>query len=67
MRIAIVGLGLRAGNVLKMMKEDMEAMGAVRLKNVDDAQSAIVQVAKTLADGGEIVIPMGGEEDEMVF
>ncbi len=67
MRIAIVGLGLRAGNVLKMMKEDMEALGAVRLKNVDDAQSAIVQVAKTLADDGEIVIPMGGEEDEMVF
>jgi flagellar motor switch protein FliG len=54
----------RAG---KMMKEDMEALGAVRLKNVDDAQSAIVQVAKTLADDGEIVIPMGGEEDEMVF
>ena len=54
----------RAG---KMMKEDMEALGAVRLKNVDDAQSAIVQVAKTLADEGEIVIPTGGEEDEMVF
>ena len=54
----------RAG---KMMKEDMEALGPVRLKNVDDAQSAIVQVAKTLADTGEIVIPTGGDEDEMVF
>jgi len=54
----------RAG---KMMKEDMEAMGAVRLKDVDEAQSAIVQVAKALADAGEIVIAQGGEEDELVF
>jgi len=54
----------RAG---KMMQEDMEALGAVRLKDVDEAQSAIVQVAKALADAGEIVIASGGEEDELVF
>jgi len=54
----------RAG---KMMKEDMEAMGAVRLKDVDEAQSAIVQVAKNLADSGEIVIATGDEEGELVF
>ncbi len=54
----------RAG---KMMKEDMEALGAVRLKDVDEAQSTIVQVAKALADAGEIVISSGGEEDELVF
>jgi len=54
----------RAG---KMMKEDMEAMGAVRLKDVDDAQAAIVQTAKALADAGEIVIASGGQEDELVF
>ena len=54
----------RAG---KMMKEDMEAMGAVRLKDVDEAQSAIVQVAKNLSDSGEIVIASGDEEGELVF
>jgi len=54
----------RAG---KMMQEDMEALGAVRLKDVDEAQSAIVQVAKALADAGEIIIASGGEEDELVF
>ncbi|MBT3765227.1 MAG: flagellar motor switch protein FliG, partial [Rhodospirillales bacterium] len=54
----------RAG---KMMKEDMEAMGAVRLRDVDEAQSAIVQVAKALADAGEIVIAVGGEDDEFVY
>ena len=54
----------RAG---KMMKEDMEAMGAVRLKDVDEAQATIVQSAKALADAGEIVISAGGEEDELIY
>jgi len=51
----------------KMMQEDMEAMGPVRLKEVDEAQGNVVQTAKTLADSGEIVISGGGEEDELVF
>ena len=51
----------------KMMQEDMEAMGPVRLKEVDEAQGNVVQTAQTLADAGEIVISGGGEEDELVF
>ena len=51
----------------KMMQEDMEAMGPVRLKEVDEAQGKVVQSAKTLAESGEIVIPGGGDEDELVF
>lgn len=54
----------RAG---KMMREDMEAMGAVRLKDVDEAQAAVVAVAKSLADAGEIVISTGDEESELVY
>ena len=54
----------RAG---KMMKEDMEAMGAVRLKDVDEAQAVVVAGAKALADAGEIVISSGGDEDELVY
>ena len=54
----------RAG---KMMKEDMDAMGAVRLKDVDASQSAIVQVAKALSDSGEIVIAGNDEESELVY
>jgi len=54
----------RAG---KMMKEDMDAMGAVRLKDVDESQSAIVQVAKALSDSGEIVIAGNDEESELVY
>jgi flagellar motor switch protein FliG len=53
----------RAG---KMMKEDMDAMGAVRLKDVDEAQGVIVVSTKSLADAGEIVISTGGEDDELI-
>jgi len=49
------------------MKEDMEAMGAVRLKEVDEAQLTVVNTAKALADTGELVISSGGDEDELVF
>ncbi len=54
----------RAG---KMMREDMEAMGAVRLKDVDEAQSGVVITAKALADAGEIVISTGEEEGELIY
>ena len=51
----------------KMMIEDMEAMGPVRVKEVDEAQSNVVNAAKKLAYSGEIVIAGGGEDDELVF
>jgi flagellar motor switch protein FliG len=54
----------RAG---KMMREDMEAMGAVRLRDVDEAQAGIVATAKSLADAGEIVISGSGDDDELVY
>jgi flagellar motor switch protein FliG len=47
----------------KMMREDMEAMGPVRLRDVDDAQSKIVSIAKDLAARGEIIISKSGEEE----
>ena len=53
----------RAG---KMLREDMDAMGPVRLRDVDEAQAAIVQTAKDLANNGEITIPEGGSQDVMI-
>src|SRR5690349_14292956 len=47
----------RAG---KILREDMEAMGPVRLKDVDEAQMRMVNVAKDLANKGEIMIAGGG-------
>jgi len=54
----------RAG---KMLREDMEALGPVRLRDVDQAQSLIVAMAKELAASGQIVISEGREEDELVY
>jgi flagellar motor switch protein FliG len=54
----------RAG---KILREDMEAMGPVRLKDVDEAQMRMVNVAKDLANKGEIMIAGGGNEDELVY
>ncbi len=51
----------------KMLKEDMDAMGPVRLRDVDEAQSAIVVVAKDLASSGQITIAEGSEEDELIY
>lgn len=48
----------------KIMREDMDAMGPVKVKDVDEAQLKIVAVAKSLADKGVIVIAAGGEGQE---
>lgn len=55
-----------AERAAKMFREDMNNLGPVRVKDVDQAQSKIVQLAKRLADEGEIVIA-NNDEDEMVF
>ena len=51
----------------KILKEDMEAMGPVRMRDVEEAQVEIVAIAKDLADKGEIIISEGGGEDELVY
>jgi flagellar motor switch protein FliG len=48
-----------------MLKEDMEYMGPVRLKDVEEAQQKIVSIIRHLEDTGEIVVARSGE-DEMV-
>ena len=51
----------------KIMREDMEGMGPVRLKDVDQAQMAMVQVAKDLAAKGEIMLAGAGGDDELIY
>lgn len=48
-----------------MMREDMEASGPVRLRQVEEAQSRIVDIIRKLDDAEEIVISRGGD-DELV-
>ena len=51
----------------KIMREDMESMGPVRLKDVDAAQMGMVQVAKDLAAKGEIMLAGAGGDDELIY
>jgi flagellar motor switch protein FliG len=52
----------------KMLTDDMEALGPVRLRDVDDAQSVLVNLAKDLAAKGDITITKGGgSEEELVY
>ena len=56
-------MSARAG---KLMKDDMDAMGPVRLKDVDEAQGRMVSTAKDLAARGEIVIQKSKSDEQMV-
>lgn len=53
----------RAG---QMLKEDMEFMGPVRLRDVEEAQQRIVKVIRRLEEAGAIVISRGGS-DEIIY
>ncbi|WP_082092431.1 flagellar motor switch protein FliG [Devosia epidermidihirudinis] len=50
----------------KLMRDDMEAMGPVRLKDVDEAQGRMVSTAKDLAAKGDIIIVKSKSDDQMV-
>ena len=49
-----------------MIKEDMDFMGPVRLKDVEEAQQKIVNNIRKLEDAGEIVIARGGGDEIVV-
>ena len=57
-------MSTRAG---KIIKEDMDAMGPVRMRDVEEAQQYVVSSAKDLANSGEIIISEGSGSDEMVY
>jgi flagellar motor switch protein FliG len=49
-----------------MLKEDMEYMGPVRLKDVEEAQQKIVSIIRHLEDTGDIVVARSGEDELVV-
>ncbi|MBT4691218.1 MAG: flagellar motor switch protein FliG [Rhodospirillaceae bacterium] len=51
----------------KILREDMDAMGPVRLRDVDESQSEIVAAAKDLADRGEIMLADNKDDDELIY
>lgn len=52
--------------MVESFKEEMEFMGPVRLRDVEEAQSRIVSVIRRLEDAGEIVVARGGGDDIIV-
>jgi len=50
----------------EMIREDLEFMGPVRLKDVEEAQQKIVNIIRKLEDAGEIVISRGGGDEIIV-
>lgn len=51
----------------KMLREDMAAMGPVRLKDVEEAQMTMVNLAKELAAKGELILADSKGEDELIY
>jgi flagellar motor switch protein FliG len=56
-----------SGRAAKMLKEDMDALGPVRLKDVEEAQAEVVRLTKELSGSGQITISEGGEVGELVY
>ena len=50
----------------EMMKEDIEYMGPVRLRDVEEAQQKIVSIIRKLEEAGEIIVARGGEDEIIV-
>lgn len=55
-----------SNRMVETLKEEMEFMGPVRLRDVEEAQSRIVAVIRRLEDSGEIIIARGGGDDIIV-
>jgi flagellar motor switch protein FliG len=49
-----------------MLKEDMEYMGPVRLRVVEESQVKVVNIIRKLEEAGEIVVGRSGEEEVLV-
>src|SRR5580765_2591396 len=60
----LANMSSRAG---KMLLDDMAAMGPVRLRDVDEAQALLVNLAKDLAAKGEITLTKNRADDELVY
>jgi len=60
-------LGAMSQRAAKNLQDDIQGLGPLRLKEVDEAQMKMVTLAKDLAEKGEIIIAKGNAEDELVY
>lgn len=75
LRLALKGVGDSVRGVIfrniseraaETLKEDLEVMGPVRLRDVEAAQKKIVAVIRRLEESGEVVLRRGGGDDEVI-
>lgn len=75
LRLALKGVGEAVRAVIfrnisdrasETLKEDLEVMGPVRLRDVEAAQKKIVAVIRRLEESGEVVVRRGGGDDEII-
>ena len=59
--------GAMSTRAAKMLVDDMQALGPVRLRDVDEAQSLLVNKAKDMAAKGEILIAKNRSDEELVY
>ncbi|MGI9436887.1 MAG: flagellar motor switch protein FliG [Geminicoccaceae bacterium] len=59
-------LGNMSERAAKILREDMENMGPVRVKDVEGAQSELVTLVKQLVDSGEVTIASGDDDEDMI-
>lgn len=55
-----------SARAVDMLKEEIEFMGPVRVRQVEEAQQRIVSIVRRLEEAGEIVISRGGEEEMLI-
>ncbi len=60
-------MGNMSTRAAKMLMDDMAALGPVRLRDVDEAQALLVNLAKDLAAKGEIMLSKSRADDELVY
>lgn len=62
--IFFAALPERSRNILL---EEMQTMGPVRMREVQEAQTRLVEIAKQLEEDGEIILPQGDEEEQILY
>ncbi|MCR9060140.1 MAG: flagellar motor switch protein FliG, partial [Rhodobacteraceae bacterium] len=59
--------GNMSSRAAKLLEDDMDALGPVRLRDVDEAQTGMVNKAKDLAAKGEIMISKSKGDEEIIY
>lgn len=65
--VRVFFLGNMSSRAAKNLNEEMESLGPIRIKDVDEAQLSMVNMAKELAEKGDIMISKNNAEEELIY